>query len=76
MQSKFEKSIKTQITANISSIIRKSGIKIHRLAKIANLPRHKIYSILYLKKMPNLKTTIKLSKALNISMDELIKYHF
>ena len=64
--------IEEQIRINVCKKIRASGIPIPLLAKNAQLSVMSIYKVLNAKAMPSLKMAIQLSKALNITLDELL----
>ena len=61
-----------QIRLNVCNKIRTSGLPISTLAQKAQLSVLSIMRILHAKTMPSLQMAIKLSKALEITLDELL----
>lgn len=69
---KEEKQIVSQFALRMRAYREAKGISQERLAEYANLHRTYIGSIERGEKVPSLVTVVKISKALNISISELI----
>lgn len=69
-----EKQILSQFALKMKKYRAVKGLSQDKLAEYANLHRTYIGSIERAEKMPSLVTVIKISKALNVNISELITY--
>jgi transcriptional regulator with XRE-family HTH domain len=58
----------------LKKVIKEKEISIRSLAKKSNVERKSIYNILNGESEPKICTLVKLAKALNVGLDELVKY--
>ncbi|WP_025847659.1 helix-turn-helix domain-containing protein [Paenibacillus ehimensis] len=61
------------IEKNIQRLIEEKGWTIYRLSKNSGVSLTALYSLGGKKQGPNAETLVKLSKALGVSIDELVK---
>ncbi len=60
------------ITLNIKTIITKRNISSHELSKLSGLSSRSIYNLIDLNRDVKISTLVKIAKALNVSLTELI----
>lgn len=69
-----DKQIVSRFASSMKACREAKGISQEKLAEYANLHRTYIGSIERAEKIPSLVTVVKISKALNINISELINY--
>jgi len=62
-----------QIEQNVQRLLENKGWTIYRLSKESDVSLTALYSLGSKKRGPNAETLIKLSDALNVTVDELIR---